>query len=146
MAVLRAVVGVVLMAHGFLKLTDLSAFEESLVSLGIPLPALSSWLAALAEFVGGMGVFFGFFTRLAALAASFVMLTAILAVHAGHGLMADRGGFEFPLVLLAVLLFFVAAGAGPLSMDAALRGLHEKHRDVQPKDEPPNDRQVPADV
>ncbi len=145
-AVLRAVVGVVLMAHGYLKLTDIGEFERSLASLGVPLPAISSWLAALAEFLGGMGLFFGFFTRLTALAPAIVMLTAILTVHAGNGLIAQKGGFELPLVLLTVLLFFVVAGPGPLSMDAALGGLYEKHRDVRPKGDPPNDRQVPAEV
>jgi putative oxidoreductase len=143
--ILRLVVGVVLMAHGFLKLTDIGAFEESLVSMGFPIPRASAWAAALAEFLGGAGLFFGFWTRLAAIVGSIVMVTAIATVHATNGLLAENGGFEYPLVLLAALLYFLAAGAGRYSMDEAMRGLYEKHRDVRPRHEPRNDRRIPAE-
>ncbi len=145
LTLLRAVVGVVFMAHGFLKLTDIGAFEESLAELGVPWPVGTAWLVALVEFVGGIGIFFGCFTRVAALALAGVMVVAIATVHAPHGLMAQNGGFEHPLVLLASLVVFLVAGPGRYSMDHALGSLYEKHRDVAPRDYPPDDRQTPAE-
>lgn len=132
-ALLRVVMGVVFMAHGFQKLTDINAIEETFASLRIPMPGVSAWLAALAEFLGGVGLFLGCFTRIAGVATSIVMITAIAMVHGKHGLMAQNNGFEYPLVMLAVSAFFVLTGAGRYSLDHAFGGLYEKHADDGPR-------------
>jgi putative oxidoreductase len=62
----------------------------------------------------------GFLTRVAALGPLCTMLVAIITVHSGHGLLAKNGGFEYPLLLLLVSLFFALNGAGRLSLDAFL--------------------------
>jgi hypothetical protein len=49
------------------------------------------------------------------------MTVAIATVHLKHGLFAANGGFEYPLVLLASSLWFMAAGAGPWSLDGLIR-------------------------
>jgi hypothetical protein len=57
------------------------------------------------------------------------MLVAIIFVHAGHGLLAMNGGWEYPLTLLAVSLFFIVHGAGPLSIDAMITHLREARQE-----------------
>jgi putative oxidoreductase len=47
------------------------------------------------------------------------METATWTVHRPNGLWADKGGYEYPLVMTAALLTLVAAGPGKLSLDAA---------------------------
>ena len=130
---LRVTVGVVMMAHGSLKLADPVGTQEFFASAGLPLPATMVWLAVAGEFLGGLGVLVGALTRLAAAGVLCVMAGAIFSVHLGNGLMASNNGFEYPLVLLMASLAFIARGPGPVSIDAVVRQRWEnrsrsKHR------------------
>jgi putative oxidoreductase len=118
---LRVVVGVVLAAHGWQKMMDFGTWQNQVASLGIPMPEIAAPLALAAELLGGLGLIFGMFTRLAGFGAFCVMATAIATVHLHKGLFAKDGGFEFPLVLAAAAVFFIAAGPGPISLEAFMR-------------------------
>ena len=48
------------------------------------------------------------------------MLVAILKVHASKGLWSQNGGFEYNLVLIAVMVVFGLIGAGRYSLDRHL--------------------------
>jgi uncharacterized membrane protein YphA (DoxX/SURF4 family) len=112
---LRAVLGVIFIAHGFQKIdAGIGAFSASVARLGFPAPYLFAWAAALSEFLGGICVLIGLFTRYAALAISIVMIIAVTRVHLHQGLI---GGYEYPLVLLAVAAAVMLTGAGPISFD-----------------------------
>jgi hypothetical protein len=78
-------------------------------------------LAIVGELFGGLGLVVGLLTPIAAFGVACTMTVAIAAVHLQHGLFAANGGFEFPLVLLASALWFMAAGPGPWSVDALIR-------------------------
>jgi putative oxidoreductase len=127
---LRIIVGIVFAAHGFQKLAAMDAWTEVVAVLGIPSPAAMAWLAVLAEFLGGIGLILGAFTRLAALTIAIDMIVAIATVHAGHGLMLQQGGLEYPLIMLALMTYFIVAGAGPYSLDAAFRHVYGKHTEA----------------
>jgi hypothetical protein len=86
--------------------------------MGIPLPAVSALLATAGEFLGGLGLIFGLLTRVAAFGVFCTMAVAVFVVHLPNGLLARNNGFEFPLTLLCAAFFFIAAGAGPISLDA----------------------------
>jgi putative oxidoreductase len=47
-----------------------------------------------------------------------VMTTAILTAHARNGIWSHEGGFEFPLLLLALGFVISALGAGSYSINA----------------------------
>lgn len=115
---LRLGVGVIFIVHGGMKLLDYWGTVSSFSSLGIPVPNFAVSFAILGELVGGMGLVLGFLTRIAALGSLVVMLGAIGYAHAGNGLLARNGGWEYPLTLLLVALYFVTRGAGPFSVDA----------------------------
>ncbi len=124
-AALRITTGVILAAHGFNKLLDFPAWTESVRSLklfgmGIPLPTTMAALSLLVEFGGGIALILGLFTRLASLGVFVNMLVAILTVHAGHGLYAQNGGYEFPLLLLMASVLFFADGSGRYGIDSKL--------------------------
>jgi putative oxidoreductase len=118
---LRVGVGIILMAHGTMKLADPMGTAEQFASLGLPLPWLAVLLAIAGEFVGGLGLILGALTRVAALGPLLTMLVAIFAVHLGNGLFAKNGGWEYPLTLLLVSLLFVVRGGGVYSMDGWLK-------------------------
>ncbi len=117
---LRIAVGVIFIAHGRQKLFGgLAGFGQYLESLGVPLPGLSAVLIALIEFLGGICLLLGLFTRWAALLIALNMLGAILLVHLPHGL-TGPGGFEFPLALLAAALSLAFTGGQKFSLEHSL--------------------------
>ncbi len=115
---LRCGLGVIMVAHGTLKISDPLGTVQYFADLGLPLPVVGVALAILAEFFGGIGLILGTFTRLAALGTLSMMLVAIGAVHLGNGLFAANGGYEYPVILALVAMVFVVRGAGSYSLDA----------------------------
>jgi putative oxidoreductase len=115
---LRVTAGVIFMVHGAQKLMDIPGTAQSFAGLGIPMPQYSVYLAIAGELLGGLGLFVGLLTRIAAFGPFCVMLVAIISAHLKNGLLAKDGGFEYPLILGLVSLFFIAHGAGAFSLDA----------------------------
>lgn len=117
--VLRMVLGLVMIAHGSQKLFGgISQYVHWISSMGLP-----GWMAYLsigAEFLGGILVVAGLFTRFVALAIEVDMIVAILKVHWKHGLLGDSG-YEFPLSLAAIAFALIFFGAGPIALDAIRR-------------------------
>jgi putative oxidoreductase len=115
----RAAFGLILaLAFGRQKLSGdaMDGFVQAVAALGFPFAAFFAWCSALAEFVGGLMVAAGLFTRYAAAIVSFNMAVAIYSMRAGPPLMA------LPAVLfLLVMLGAVVAGGGPYSLDAYWR-------------------------
>ena len=89
-------------------------------------------LVATGFFSFGLWVHHMFTTGIPALSLGFFsaasMAVAIGYAHFGHGLLAKNGGWEYPLVLALVSLFFVTAGAGPVSVDARFSRREREHR------------------
>lgn len=135
LTVMRAVMGAIFFAHGAQKVLGWwggFGFSPTMTmfthNLGIP--ALFAALAIMAEFLGGIGLFFGFLTRVAAFGIAVNMAVAVLLVHARNGLFmnwtgAQQGeGFEFHLLAIAIAATLIAHGAGALSIDRLIeRGL-----------------------
>jgi len=119
--VLRVVVGVVFLAHGWQKLFQLGFHGVAgfFGGAGIPLPFVSAVIVTLVEFAGGIALILGFLTRFAAALNGFDMIVAILVVHLKNGFMKP-GGFEHPLTLLAACVALVMVGPGAVSVDGAL--------------------------
>lgn len=114
----RVVFGLTLaLGHGLSKVTgDMSRFAEGVANLGFPFPLFFAWCASLAEFLGGLLVAVGLFTRPAAAFAGFTMLVALFRHRAD-----PFGRMELALLYLTVMVAVVLVGAGPWSLDARLR-------------------------
>lgn len=110
--ILRVVLGIVMIYHGWPKLTNLGGTIEGFTGMGIPLPAVAAIFATVAEVLGGMLMLVGAFTDIAGLMFAIDMLGAIIFVHAKNGFSAGKGGIEFPLLLLATALAIALAGPG----------------------------------
>jgi putative oxidoreductase len=123
--ILRAAVGAVGVFHGCQKLfwmfggSGPRSFGDHLASLGIPLPVVAAYLAGLSELLGGLLVGIGLFTRPAAVPFAFTMAVAIWS----HGWKFDagKGGFEYPMTLLAALVAIFLLGPGRFSVDHIFR-------------------------
>lgn len=132
LTILRVVFGFVMAVHGWLKLADFDAWQSTVAQMGVPAPTLLATLSTAAELVGGIGLVVGLLTPVAALAVLVNMIVAIFLVHLEGGLLMQNNGFEYPLILAALALFFLVRGAGPVSVDRAIfgrrAGEHERRR------------------
>jgi putative oxidoreductase len=121
LAVLRIVVGIVFLMHGYQKLFKFGFHGVAAMfgHMGIPLPAVSAIIVTLVEFVGGILLITGLATRIPALLNAIDMLVAIAVVHGRHGFFSQSGGVELPLTLLAATICLVLSGGGAASFHKA---------------------------
>ena len=116
--VLRAVLGLVMAAHGWLKVDGgMAEFKGLLVSVGIP--GWMGYISAYAELVGGILLIAGLLTRFAALATFIDMMVAVVKVHWKNGLLG-AAGYQFPLALAAMAFALIFFGGGSISLDTAI--------------------------
>ncbi|WP_425038690.1 DoxX family protein [Primorskyibacter sp. S187A] len=114
---IRVTLGVVLLAHGLLKVLvftipgTIGYFE----SLG--LPAMAAYLVIFGELAGGTALILGLYARFVA-ALSLPILIGSVWVHAANGWLfsAPNGGWEFPLVLVAMALAVTLQGGGAFAL------------------------------
>lgn len=114
---LRVVVGLVFAAHGWGKLQGMEGTIGFFVSLG--LPAFLAYVVAWVEFLGGLSLILGVFSRIASYLLAVVMVFAILLVKMKAGFM---GGYELDLTLLVALLAIAWSGSGPYSVSGKMCG------------------------
>jgi putative oxidoreductase len=118
--VLRIVLGVIMIGHGYSKVFGgLSHHVQFVSSLGLP-----GWLAyvsAVTEFFGGILVIAGLLTRCASIAILIDLGVAIVKVHWKNGLLGN-GGYQFPLALAAIAFALVFFGGGPMAIDSIRTG------------------------
>ena len=85
------------------------------------------WGAIALELGGGLALMLGFLARLAALALFFYLAVLAVIFHpywtfTGEAFGAERGAFYGHLSMMGGMLFVVAFGAGPYSIDALIFG------------------------
>lgn len=121
LAILRIVIGVIFIAHGYPKIAGgVAGTGEFLGQLGVPLSGFFAWVVTLLEFFGGIALVIGFLVTPVSLLLSFHMLVGIILVHAPEGFYvigSGQGGLEFNLLLIAALLSLVLAGPGVAALD-----------------------------
>ncbi|WP_328468958.1 DoxX family protein [Actinoplanes sp. NBC_00393] len=115
----RVGLGVIFIAHGWQKFTEygLDGTAASFEQMGVPLPTLSAWFAAVVEFAGGIALVLGLAVSVAGVLLALNMLGAFVLVHVGNGIFVGDNGFELVLALGAGALVFAAVGAGQFSLD-----------------------------
>ena len=115
---LRLGVGLAMVLHGWPKVTDAGAFVARVEKMGIPYGEVLGYFAVGAEFLGGILIILGLWTRGAALTVATVMGVAIFYVHWDAGYFASDGGFEYPMLILLGALALFMGGPGKASVDA----------------------------
>ena len=125
LASLRLVVGGLFVGHGMQKLAGkfggggLEATAEAFEGLGLRPGRIHALAAGLAEAGGGALLTAGAVTPLSATLLSGTMATAIRTVHGSKGPWASNGGYEYNLVLMAIVFALTDVGPGQWSFDAA---------------------------
>ena len=113
----RITLGIILLAHGALKLFVFTipgtvGFFESL-----GLPAIVAYLTIFGEVVGGIALILGIYPRLVALL-SLPILAGATWAHLGNGWVFNNegGGWEFPLLLVVLAVIVLIQGAGSFAI------------------------------
>jgi len=116
--VARVVVGVIFAAHGSQKM--FGAFGGPGLQGIVQMMGPIGYLVAIGEFFGGLGLVFGFLTRFSAASLIVIMGGAIQMVHGKNGFFLDKGGFEYCLALIGLLLPILIAGPGRFAIGRIL--------------------------
>ena len=113
LSLLRIHFGIILLAHGWLKIAvfTIAGTVGYFASLG--LPSIAAYLTIFAEVLGGMMLILGIQTRLVSLLMLPILIGATI-VHMGNGWLfsAQGGGWEFPASLTIIALSLVFMGNG----------------------------------
>jgi len=116
MSVLRMLTGWIFFIAGAGKVFDWSNYVGWAVSrdyfqkIGIPFPEYTLVLVGSIESVCGILLFFGLFTRLAAVPVCLIIFASILIVH-------KEGAYYYPMLIFAATLVLMQHGAGYFSVD-----------------------------
>src|SRR5471030_2288908 len=113
----RITVGVVFMGTGWTKLHNLPAITKNFTALGIPAPEILTPFVSGVEFVGGLLLLIGLFTRLTAVPLMIVMVVAIILARLGDVTsLEDFFGSE-EVAYFVIFAWLAIAGPGPVSVD-----------------------------
>ncbi len=130
---LRVALGGVMFPHGAQKAIGAfngPGFTKTMENFttGLQMPYVIGLLVIVAEFLGAIGLVFGFLTRVCALGILAVMIGAVAMVHAQHGFFMNwfgkqaGEGFEYHLLAGSIALVLLIKGGGAFSVDRAIAG------------------------
>ncbi len=126
LALARAVVGLVIAAHGAQKVLGvwggpgLAGWRQGITRMGLRPVAFWAYVSAYAELAGGIAFALGLFVPLVAAALSIQMGVAIAKAHWAKGFWNSKGGIEFPFTLGAIAALSGIADPGAYSLDRVL--------------------------
>jgi putative oxidoreductase len=106
------------LAHGKGKFPPSEKFVSGVAEMGFPAPELFAWMASSAEFLGGLGLAFGFLTRLSSFGIFSTMCVAAFVRHAAD----PFNNKELSLLYLSIAVAFMVLGGGRYSIDRFFRG------------------------
>ena len=113
LSILRIHLGIILLAHGWLKISvfTIAGTVGYFASLG--LPSFFAYLVIFGEIIGGITLILGIQTRLTALFCLPILIGATF-VHLNNGWLfsAEGGGWEFPASLSIIALAIIFMGSG----------------------------------
>lgn len=110
---IRLGIGGIFLSHGWSKLANIEGTISFFSQLGID-PILT-YIVAIAEFLGGISMILGLFTRWSGIGLAFIMAGAILLLKIGDGFSG-----EYELILLLSSLGVSLSGSGAYSIEKTL--------------------------
>lgn len=115
---LRVALGVVFIYHGYGKVFgETAGMGTAWMGGNNALPMVIQVLVSWGEFLGGLALLVGLFTRYAAVGIILIMAGAIVTVHGQNGFGMKGGGYEYNFVLIMMCLALLASGPGKFAVD-----------------------------
>ena len=118
----RILIALIFIISGYGKIGGFDGTVAQIASKGIPLPELAAAAAIVVELIGGILLVVGWQTRWAAAALLLFMIPTTLLFHNFWAFdaaqqMAQRIHFMKNLAIMGGILYVLAFGAGPVSVD-----------------------------
>ena len=112
-SIIRIHLGVILLAHGWLKVSIFTVNGTVDYFASIGLPAIIAYLVIFGELVGGSALILGIQTRLTSLFAVPIVFGAAV-INSGNGWLhsASGGGWEYAASLTIIAIAIVMMGSG----------------------------------
>ena len=113
LSLLRIHFGVILLAHGWLKISVFTIAGTIGYFASLGLPSIVAYLTIFGEIAAGLALIAGIQTRLASILSVPILLGATF-VHLGNGWLfsAEGGGWEFPASLTVIAIAIALMGSG----------------------------------
>jgi len=113
--ILRIWLGIIMIKHSYPVILEngFSDFGDWIGSLGVPFPHFMAYLAKGGEFLGGIMLATGFFTRVGAFLIIVNMIVAVTVANSGAIFTKAELPFDYLLIALVIFLF----GPGKWSID-----------------------------
>ena len=112
LSTMRIAVALLFLEHGTSKLFGFPSSQS------LPVFLTLNWFAGTIEFIGGMLLLAGLFSRPAAFIMSGEMAFAYFLSHAPHGFFPILNRGDSAILYCFVFLYIAVAGPGPWSLDA----------------------------
>ena len=114
----RCACGLVLAVHGWGKISrGAEAMAPAFIKMGYDHPIPLIWFLAFVEFVGGLAIALGLFTRFFAAMVTIEMAVIMFVHYLPNGFSWLNRGYEFVLLWGLVSLAIWWRGGGPYSVD-----------------------------
>ena len=115
---IRFVAGVMMIPHGYGKVFGgIEGTTKFFASAGLEPAFLLAWYVGLLELIGGICVAFGFLTRLMSVQLVGLLAVATFYIHLPSGFLWVKGGYEYPLFWMMVMIAITIQGGAKLSID-----------------------------
>ncbi len=123
--VLRVIVGLTLIAHGYNHVFGPGGIKGTagwFGSMGLRPPLVHAWMSGLVELAAGAGLVVGFLTPFAAGAIIGTMVVAGITAHRTNGFFIFKPGqgYEYVLMISVVCAAIAILGPGRASLDNAI--------------------------
>jgi len=115
---IRFVAGVMMIPHGYAKVFGgIEGTTKFFSSVGLEPALILAWYVGLLELVGGICVALGLLTRLMSAQLIGLLAVATFYIHLPSGFIWIKGGFEYPLFWMVVMIAITIKGGEKLSLD-----------------------------
>ena len=115
---IRFVAGAMMVPHGYAKVFGgIEGTTKFFASVGLEPALILAWYVGLLELVGGVCVAFGFLTRFMSAQLVGLLAVATFYIHLPGGFLWVKGGFEYPLFWMVIMIAITIQGGGKLSAD-----------------------------
>ena len=106
---------------GWGKIHNLNAFAQRFVGWGVPYPHISAALSGYTEWIGGILLMLGLFTRLVSIPLMFNMFVALVKVKMKEVTGIDDFAEMDEALYMFILFWLMMAGPGRISIDHLIR-------------------------
>jgi len=115
---IRFIAGAMMIPHGYAKVFGgIEGTTKFFSSVGLEPALILAWYVGLLELVGGICVALGLLTRFMSAQMIGLLAVATFYIHLPSGFIWVKGGFEYPLFWMVVMIAITIKGGEKLSLD-----------------------------